>query len=99
MVHVGMGEHDAADGCAEFPCGGKNVIRRTGETGVDEAEAIRLANQVAVHESQAGKLIGISSDRGGFHPVDSMRTACLRSNIRGHPISAFEVRHKSFTSL
>ncbi len=80
-------------------CGRKNVIGRTGETGVDEAEAIRLANQVAIDESQASELIGVGGDRCGFHPDNSMRTACLRSTIRAPPLPAVSLRSRGELDL
>src|SRR5882757_7985595 len=68
MVHVCMGKHDAANRDADLPCGRENVIGRTGETRVDQAEAISLTNQVTIDEAQAGELISVGSHTSGLHP-------------------------------
>jgi hypothetical protein len=62
-----MGEGDAAEGCAESPDGSEYVIGGAGKTGVNEGEAIRLANEIAVDEAQAGKLVCIGGHSGGSH--------------------------------
>jgi hypothetical protein len=81
VVHVCVGEHDAADRCAQFPRRRKNVVGRTGETRVDQAEAISLTNQVTIDEAQAGELISVGGDSSGFHPDISMRRLCPGSKI------------------
>ena len=82
VVHVCVGEQDAADRCAHLPRCRKNVVGGTRETGVDEAEAISLAHQVTIYKAQACELIGVGSDGSGFHLGNSMRRLSPGSTIR-----------------
>jgi hypothetical protein len=67
VIHVGVGEEDAADGCAEGTGGGEYVVGCAGEAGVDEGEAVGFAHEVAVDEAETGELVGVGGDRCGFH--------------------------------
>ena len=68
MVAVGVGEEDAADGAAvERLGGGEDVFGGAAGGGVDESEAVGLGDEVAVHEAEAGELVGVGRDAGEFH--------------------------------
>jgi hypothetical protein len=67
VIHVGVGEENAADGCAENAGGGEDVVVGAGEAGVDEGEAVGFADEVAVDEAEAGELSGVGRDLSGFH--------------------------------
>ena len=68
VVHVGVGEEDAADRCSEGVGGGEDGVGGVGEVGVEEGKAVGLADEVAVEEmAEAGELVGVGGDGGGFH--------------------------------
>ena len=67
MVDVGVGEEDAADGCAEGASGGEDVVGGVGEVGVDEGETVGFADEVAVDEAETRELMAVGGDRGRFH--------------------------------
>lgn len=69
MVDVGVSEEDAADGRAESLCGGEDVVVGVGEVGVDEGEAVGLADEVAVDQAEASELMGVGGDRCGLHSL------------------------------
>jgi hypothetical protein len=67
VVDVGVGEKNAADGSAESAGGGEDVVGGVGQVGVDEGEAVGLADEVAVDEAETGELVSVGGDRGGLH--------------------------------
>jgi hypothetical protein len=67
VVDVGVGEEDAADGCAEGASGGEDVVGGVGEVGVDEGEAVGFADEIAVDEAETRELVAVGGDRGRFH--------------------------------
>ena len=67
MIDVCVGEKDATDRCAKGAGGGEDIISRVREVGVDEGEAIGLANEVAVDEAETRELVAVGGDRGQFH--------------------------------
>ena len=75
MIHVSVGEQDAANGSASGGCGSQNVVFGAREPRVDQSEAVRLAgaavlaHEVAVDETVAGELEGVFGDASGLHSV------------------------------
>jgi hypothetical protein len=67
VVDVSVGEEDAADWGAEGFGGGEDVVGGVGEVGVDEGEAVGLADEVAVDEADACELVAVGGDWGRLH--------------------------------
>ena len=79
MIYVRMGEEDAADWRAEGFGGGEDVVGGVGEVGVDEGEAVGLADEIAVDETDAGELVAVGGDWGRLHVGLMMRVSVKRS--------------------
>jgi hypothetical protein len=67
VVHVSVGEENAADGRVERTGGGEDVVVGSGEAGVDEGDAVGLADEIAIDEGEAGELKGVGGDLGRLH--------------------------------
>jgi hypothetical protein len=81
VVPVGVGEEDAADGCAESASGDEDVVVGAGEAGVDEGEAVGFANEEAVDEAESGELDSVGGDLSRFHLLDWMLEEIARQRL------------------
>jgi hypothetical protein len=85
MVDMGVGEQDAANGCAESFGSGQDVVCGVGEVGVDESEAVCFADEIAVDQADAGELVAVGGDRVVFM-VSLMLRVYMKSPCDGSAV-------------
>ena len=70
MIDMCVREEDAADGGSGGFGGGEDGGGGAFEGGVDEGEAVALADEEAVDEAVVGELVAVRGDGGDLHLED-----------------------------